>query len=292
MSQPRRPSRPIALLVLAAALAAVPLTLFGGTLVNAGPMLQGRPWPERYGGLLAHAREGFAPTAVLSLPLAAAAAGAAWGTLGLVGVPLGRRGLALAAAAGYLVGLAAGPTLGAAYQRRRETAHWDAVASRPTPTLADWDGGYFDAVPADCQRPDARRLAYASVVERKPSGVQLCLVCCRIRAEGNAGAAEVRARALAELTRRAASPDPRTLADLVTALCSVKERDDPDLERLRREASPRLADVAAACPDRFLLSHLVATIRRHGLEDDPDCARLVAVWEGRVVGRWWKKDGF
>ncbi len=79
---------------------------------------------------------------------------------------------------------------------------------------------------------------------------------------------------------------------MVEALCQVKSAGDPDLESLRRTASPRLAAAAATCPDRFLLSHLVADIGRHGWEGDPDCAALVAVWERRVEGRWWKKDGF
>jgi hypothetical protein len=88
--------------------------------------------------------------------------------------------------------------------------------------------------------------------------------------------------ALGELERRASGNDAAALVDLVGAV--FRRENDPDLRRLKHPAAERLAVLAAAHPNRFLLSHLVAEIRSRGWEDDPDAARLLAVWEERIRG--------
>src|SRR5579884_1091926 len=267
----------VAVVVLGWAVAVVGVL---GGLVADLRSFAGGPWDDRPGGLLARACEGSGIAALFGLPPALGLAAVGWGTAGWFGVRRRGRVAGLCGLTGLAVAVLGGPAAGAAYQRRAEAVRWRAAASLSVPTVNDWDRLYFGPVPPAFRRPDAWPAALGLVVDRNRSANALCEVADRVRRDRTDEAHGVRRRALAELERRADGADADDLVDLVAAAC--RRRDDPDLTRLKHRAAERLAVAAETHPDRFLLSHLVADVWRHGWEDDPDCRRLVAVWRRRV----------
>jgi hypothetical protein len=179
--------------------------------------------------------------------------------------------------------------------RAQEESIWEQLTTRPDSSLIShwWKRDYFEVIPDELQRPEARGTALMAEVRQLQGAAATAGSLARLVSECNRykdlpGVAEARDLALTKLKHCGDGlRSPKDLGDFLLNLVVFRLADDPDVQPLKKKVADRLIPfcLAGVRDDEF--HAVIRNLSAPAYASDPDCRRVVEAYNKgkRGVGR-------